>query len=510
MGNVAVNDLAFAYAVEQSLGVLPGSPAWRKLEPNNAPTWGNEITKTARSPLSDDRQDRKGIETDRNSNPEIEADLTLSHFRDFIESFACARAIGPDAYTPTAASGTGYTVAALSAAQAGRMTYGASAAKTLIHARGFRTAANNGIKPLSGAVANGATNIPVAGNVVEAPVSGQLVEAAIAGVRGAAGDIEIDADGNITSTVLDFTTLGLTPGQSIWVGGLDVANQFFETENTGFVRLVTVAAHKLTVDYHEQPFVTDDGTDDNAGGDGLQIDLLFGQFIRNVPRRHIDYLERSIQFELAMPNLGSGGTTRYEYAVGNRANEMVITIPLTNKATTTFRFVGQNTTKPTASRATGAANATEPNQTESFGTTSDIARLRLQDVDEYGLATDFKSLTLTLRNNATGDKVLGHKGPKYINNGNIQVQVEAEVILAEELVVEAIICNHTLGLAFALYNGDGGLYWDIPSGTLGGGQRNLRANESVTLQGTYMAHKDAVLGTSLGVSLFPVLPREEC
>ena len=510
MGKVAVNDVAISYAREQSPGVLPAQPAWRMIEQNNTPTWGNEITKTARSPISPDNQDRKGIITDLNQNPEIEADLTLSHLRDFIEAFCYSVATGPDSYAPSAAAAGGYTVTALSAQQASRMLYGAASATTLIHARGFDIAGNNGLKPLSDAVATGATSIPAAGVVVEAVDANELVEVAIAGVRAAAGDLKIDAQGNLTSTALNFTLLGLTVGQTIWLGGLDATHQFFNEENSGFARVAAIAANKLTLDKRQQDYVVDDGTDTGAGGAGVRVDLLFGQFIRNVPRSSPDYREITTQFEMASPNLGPNGETMYEYAPSNYANEMVITVPLTNKATTTFRFIGRRMTSPTLARATGAANAKAPIQTESFGTASDIARLRLLGVDENGIATDFKSLTMTIRKNASGDKVLGTLGPKYVNTGNFQVSIEAEVIMADPDVVEAINCNWTLGVDFALYNGDGAAHFDVPSGTLGGGRRNYRANESVTISGTFASHKDPVLGTSLGVSLFPVLPREEC
>lgn len=45
------------------------------------------------------------------------------------------------------------------------------------------------------------------------------VELDVTGVQGASGDIEIDANGDLTSTILDFTTLNLTPGQMIFIGG---------------------------------------------------------------------------------------------------------------------------------------------------------------------------------------------------------------------------------------------------------------------------------------------------
>src|SRR3546814_9887798 len=87
-------------------------------------------------------------------------------------------------------------------------------------------------------------------------------------------------------------------------------------------------------------------------------------------------------------------------------------------------FVGTDTTNPSEVRATNAANAKVGGQVESFGSASDIARLRLQDVDEAGLSTDFKTVNFTLTNNVAGEKVIAKMGPKYLNAGDIEVDIE--------------------------------------------------------------------------------------
>lgn len=507
MGRVQTNSIGLAYAREETPGVLPAQPKWRGLEPNQINNFGADIKTVARDPISKSRQRRKGSVVDLDSPLEFDADLTISHFRDFIESFCYSVAIGPDSYEAGAATVTGYTVPALSVAQAGRLIYGAAgAAVSLIYARGYANAENNGLKPVTAAHANGATEIKAAGNVAEAVAADKLVEVAIAGVRGAAGDLEIDANGDLISTVLDFTTLGLTVGQTIHIGGTDVTNRFFEVENFGLARVTAIAAHKLTLDRRAQDYVPDDGTDDNSGGAGLRIDILFGQFVRNVDVDHADYREITNQIELSAPNLGTAGATNYEYATGNYADQLAVTIPLTEKATVKFGFVGLDTVPPSAARATNAADAKEPVQTGAFGTASDIARLRLMKIDETGLSTDFKSLTVTFKNNAAGEKVLGKLGNKYVNAGQFQIDIEAEMLFTEPAVIAAIRANQTVGIDFTVRNDDGGIHFDIPSATIGGGKRNFRANESVTLNSTVMAFQDAVLGTSVGVSIFPVLP----
>jgi hypothetical protein len=504
------NDARVNHAREATPGVLPAQPKWRDVEMNSAPSFGNDYKRSARSPMDGDRQRLKGTITDMDSPIELESDLTLTHFRDMVESFLYARAIGPASYQAGAATGTGITApAALSASQAGQFKYGAGgAAVTLVHISGYATEANNGLKPISAAVATNATEIPVAGLTAEAAVPTKERVVAIAGVRGAAGDLEIDADGNLTSTVLDFTTLGLPVGASIHVGGVDAANRFFEAENFGLARIKAVAAHKITLDRRAQAFVADDGTVDNNGGAGARIDILFGQFVRNVRSNHPDYAEITNQFEAVWPGLGANGETLYEYATGCYADAMVVGLPLTEKASIKFGFTGLNSTEPSTVRATNAADASVGTHTVAFATAHDIARLRIFGVDEEGMATDFKSLTLNIKNNAQGEKVLGTLGPKYVNPGNFEIDIEFEAIFTDKQVVTTIRNNETVGIDFGLLNGDGCIYFDIPAGTLEGGKRNFKENESVTFNGTLMAHRDPVLGSSIGVTIFPILPTE--
>jgi hypothetical protein len=513
MGRVVTNATSLSVAREASLGVLPAEPQWFELEPNNIPAWGTTISKETRTPISKARARRKGSITDMDSGVEVEADLTLQHLRLFAEGFLFSVAVGPEAFLTTAATATGYTVAALSATAAGHLVYnGAGAgAVSLVYTIGFDNDLNNGLKAVTAAHAPGATEIKVAGNVAQVPDASAMTEVAIAGVRGAAGDLEIDANGDLISTALDFTTLGLEEGQTIHVGGLDVANQFFNEENLGFARVAEIAANKLTLEKKDQTFVLDDGTSTGAGGANLRIDILFGQFVRNVDVDDADYREYSHQFELASPNLMTAGATGYEYSLGNYADALSITIPLTGKATITMGFIGTDTTNPDTVRANNAEDAKVGGRVESFGSASDVARLRVADVDEEGLSTDFKSATFTLTNNVAGEKVIGNLGPRYLNAGNIEVDVENQMLFTNPDVIERIRCNKTVGLDWVLWNGDGGAVFDLPTGTLDGGGRELPQNQSVLINTTFAAHEEETpLGFTLGISLFPVLPERAC
>jgi hypothetical protein len=491
MGRVLTNNISLAYTIEETLGVLPTTPAWKTLEPNAINTFGSSITTVARSPISKSRQRRKGTVTDLDSSVEFDGDMTLDHFIDFVEGFLFSSLVGQTVTVPTAVVGGAtdeYTVPAMAAA---------IPAGHLVYTRGFALSANNGLKVVD--TGGSTTAVPITTDLSDEVTPPTNAELAVCGVRTAAGDLDVDADGNITSAVLDFTTLGLYAGQAVWVGGDAAINRFSTAANKGFVRVAAVAAHLLTIDKTGQAFVTEANTTQ-------EVDLYFGRFIRNVSVDDSDYLEQSYQFEAAYPNLGSGGADAYEYAKGNYCNTLGFELPLTDKATLALAFAGTDTDSPSASRATGASTPIEPLQTGAFNTSADIARLRIQEADETGLSTDFKSLTFNINNNVSPEKVLGQLGAKYMNTGNFEIDIEAQLLFTDGAVVEAVRENRRVTMDFSVRNDDGAIVVDVPSMTLGDGSREYPVNESVLINTTAQAYGDSTLGYSVGISMFPYAP----
>ena len=220
-----------------------------------------------------------------------------------------------------------------------------------------------------------------------------------------------------------------------------------------------------------------------------------------------EYLERSFHFEGAYDNLDYPGPgDAYEYAKGNFCNTMAFELPLVNKATVSFGFVGTDTPTPTDTRETNADEPIVPVQAGAFNTSADIARLRIIEVDETGLTTDFKSLTLNINNNVSPEKVLGLLGAKFMNSGNFEIDIEAQLLFTNPAVITAIRNNSRLTMDFAINNDDGAFMVDIPSLTLGGGARDFPVNESILINTTAQAYGDTTFGNSLSVSMFPFVP----
>ncbi len=486
MPETQTNNLGLVVGEEPSLGADPTT--WTRIEPNELTTFGPEIATVERDPISPDRQERAGTITDLDSPVELAADVIMSHFILFQPYFM--RSVWVNRYVnfPSVVSATSYTVPAGDVLPAG----------TLIRATGFGVAGNNGENKVVDAGAT-ATDVPIVGGLTieVSPPAGAQIERE--GVRSAAGDLGVDASGNITSTVLDFTTLPIQEGQAIHVGGQAALNRFTDADNFGFARVVAIATNLLTLDKKATVFALEAGA-------SQEVDLLFSGFLRNVPVDDSDYNNASLQIEAAWKDLETGPADGYEYSKGNKASSMAIEVPGQDKATFTLSLVGTDTDPPTTVRKTGADTPTELLKTEAMNTTSDIARLRVTELDETGLTTDFTSLTITLDNQSTAEKVLGFLGARNINDGNFRVTLETEVLFSSSAVLSAVRENRTVTMDFALRNSDGGFFIDFASLKLGGGARVLNRNETAKVTLTGRAFKDATLGYTLGISAFAFLP----
>lgn len=511
MSRVLTNNISLAYSIEATFGILNPSGEWKLLEPNDISTFGATITTVPRNPISSTRQRRKGTTVDLDSAAEFEHDLTKEVFIDFVEGFVFANFQGPtnpvqrsgaagtnlaaENDPPPAGTDSGYSHDTLSAA------YDTG---TLVFARGFTTAANNGLTDvITGSTVDDTLVSKTLTDETPTQVANATLE--VAGRRGSVGDLDIDVTGTVgtltSAGAEDFTTWGLEPGQLIHVGGLLAANQFDSAGGgfKGYMRVTSVTTLIILADKVSSTLVTDDGTGDT-------VDILFGRFLKNVAVSDADFIERSYQFEAALPDLDSVGVDEYEYSLGNLANSMAIQLPLADKAVVTFGFVGTDTNIPTTTRATNAATPTQVVQSAAYNTSADILRLRIQLIDETGLTTCFKDVTLTLNNNVTPEKCLATLGALFMNTGNFEVNLEGQILFTDSAVAAAVRNNTTVTLDLLMKNDDGALAIDLPSLTLGGGDKEFPVNESVLMNLSGEAFGDPILDTSVGISLFPVVP----
>lgn len=527
MSRVLTNNVSLQYAIESSLGTLPGSPQWKLLEPNNISAYGASISTTPRRPISRTRGRRKGATTNLESAVEFDADLTMESLRDFAEGFVFAEFANVEfdlrsgtgtLPPPTLITPSRFTIDSASTLLAGKMVFVSGQGRSLVFAKGYTNSANNGVHELAADVAGTNVAVQVTSSLVAEtpPTSASLM---VCGIRVADGDLTLTVSGSTgtlvsAANIANWSTLGLFPGQFIHIGGTDASGNVInalsvagpQDTSFGYARIVSISTNTLNLDKLSSTLATSNNT-----GDGV-ADVLFGRFLRNVEvtddSNDERYLERSYQFEAGYPDLGGVGSDEFEYAVGNFANELALNLALNDKATATWGFIGTNSDDITASRKTNASSAVSPLRTAAINTTSNIVSLTTNVVS---LAADvcFKDLTLTLRNNISPENCLGVLGASFVNTGLFEVNLEGQMLFTNKAIVNAVKNNTTVTFAAIVANEDGGFALDIPSLTFGDGSREFPVDQSVLVNLTGEAFNDptgTIPNVSLGLSFFPTVP----
>lgn len=503
MGQVQTEFTSMLQSIEASPGVLAGSPIWKLVEPNSYGTYGSLIKKVSRQPISKNRQRRKGIVVELDSSVDFECDVTLEALRDYAEAFAFASASGGLTAPQHIASGAGFqSLAAVTGGYSHSALTTAIPTGRLVFARGFTNSIDNGLKVVDTGPTTTSTPTVGGGLTAETPTLQANATLDVCGVRGAVGDITMNASGNLTSTVLDFTTLGLVQGQFIKIGGAAAANQFATAAYNGSARVLTIAAGLLTLDKRSWTIGSAD-----TGATKL-IDIYFGQFVRNVAVDDARFLQRTYAFELALTGLQNPSGNAYLYPNGNYLGKLGFNLPLSNKAIMTPGFIGLDTPVPTITRASGAATPVLPFQTAGFGTSSDIARLSVRALTDTttDLGVYWKKVDAKLDNGVTAEKVLAQLPAKYINVGLLQFDLDAQAVFTDAVLLSAVRNNDTLTIDWQIKNSDGGAIFDVPSFTLGDGKLDLPRYKTVLINEKCEAFQDSTLGYTIGVSLFPFLP----
>ena len=587
MAKVDSNTISLNYARESTAGTPP-STGWRALEPNGISAFGAQIATTAREPISDTLQRRKGRETDLDAPMSFSADLTYDGFNDWIEAavFSTYRngdvtgltpdSVDSDSFNLTLASaaadkimldavsivvttldgqitdsatsitvddaslirvgdqlvigserlnvtaisnntltvtrGVGGTTAAAAADGANVLRASFSVRASLVWARGFASAANNGLHAAGADATTSAIEVDGILTAESAPTGTvSLAGCRITG-RGATGTTWSwdSTERRATLTQAGVGTAlhgdgGLSYGQMVHIGSVTAIGGALQNGLpgglTGFARYVAHTANTLVFDRVDTALQVSATV---TMGLGRDLDLMFGDFVENVPRSSDEYQQVSHTIEQVSPDLFAIGTDGYEYATGEVVSTMTLNFPLSDKATMDMAFVGQDTERPTQNRQSGASSAVAPVLNGAYNTSADFARLRITDVDDEGITTDFKSLTITINPQTSAEKVLAQLGPRFINRGNLLVDVAAQAIFSSDGIPRAIRENATARFDMVIGNEDGIIAIDCPAQTISGGGREYPANQAVLINATGESFEDETFGVSLMVSTIPV------
>lgn len=494
------NITGLRYAEEASLRTLPGSPVWYPLEPNSYSDFGGQISTIARDPINPSRQRKKGVTTDLDADGGFSQDLTYSNLTRLLQGFFFADIREKATTLPMNGAQIPITgVTALGDDYAAASGLDAFIVNNIVLASGFTVAANNGLKVVTTAAA-------ALLNVAEAledetPTTAATLECV--GYQFDSATLDVVMNGTLctlsrASGVVDYTTLGLIPGEWVYLGG-DAANTYF-ANNQGFARILSVTADTITLDKTSWTGVNETGT-------GLTVQMFYGNVIKNEDDPNL-IVRRTYNVERTLGDDANG--TMSEYLVGAVANEMTLNIPQADKIMIDLSFVAVDNEQRDG--LTGVKSGTRPNNVveDAFNTSSDFSRIKLGvynglDAAPTPLFAYLTELTLTLNNNVSPNKAVGVLGAFDTTAGAFEIGGSMTAYFATIEAVQAVRDNEDVTIDVVIAKDNQGLIFDIPLLSLGNGRLNVEKDQPIMVP-LDMLGAESVFNHTLLFNSFPYLP----
>lgn len=462
--------LAIAKEVIGQPGVLPVTPNWEQLEPNEYDDFGGEPTLLARRPINSSRQRKKGAIVDLAAQGGFNQDFTNNNSQTLLSGFMYADFREKKNEAPSEVTATGYVVADEDAYFAGM----------ILLATGFGTAANNGVKVVT-SVDAGTSEVNVAGLVTEAipPADAKI---ALIGFQGGAGVLDVDTSGSlpvITSSGNNLHQLGLIPGEMIFVGGDSAATRFTNAANNGIKRVRSIAAGGLTIDKSDAAMVTETSSTET-------VQLFFGRVIKNELANLIVRQTFQLERQMGAPDTANPSQVQAEYVVGAFPNEMEVVIESADKINANYSFVAITNNQSPASEGLKSGNRISTEEADAYNTSTDFARIKLALVSSTNEAPEplfafVTELTLNINNNVSLNKAVGYLGGFDATLGMFEVSAEINAYFTQVESIQAVRDNKDVTLDFFVSKENKGFAVDMPLIALGGGLPEVEIDEPIMI-----------------------------
>lgn len=508
------NIVGASYAEEKCIGVLPDSSGgsagdqaggiWRPFNPNEFDDFGGETTLTAREPINASRQEEKGVVTDLEASGGFNQDMTHGALQRLMQGFFFA-----DARERPNSEPISDNVASL-------ITLTSVTAQTISLGAGGGAKINVGdIVVLSG-MANASNNMnefivdSISGDDITSTTGSFLPESAttesgvkVIGKKFDAGVAGIEFNGSeqlsFTRSSGDFTQEGYNVGEWIYIRG-DGTGAGFDN-NGGYARIEEIRQDRLILKEPTWTPVTE-------GSGTKNIRIYLGTFMRNEDDPSL-IKRRSYQLERTLGQDEDG--IQSEYLVGAVADEFTMNLTTADKMTCDLSFMALNNELRSGSEGLKAGDRTNTLKVEdAFNTSSDVYQLRLFINDPLkatpkSLYAKVMEASISIANNASGNKAIGTLGSFDITVGNFVVTGEIEAYFSTVAAVKAVKQNADAGFNLIATKDNTGFVYDIPLLSLGGGRVNVEKDEPIKLPLEKKGVRNS-MGFTLGATYFNYLP----
>lgn len=494
---IDTNVTGLRLAEEASIGVEEATPDWLPYQPNSYGDTGSEVETVASEPINPDRMDDKGTAVRKSVTASFTTDFRRKEqqrllqgffFADFIEkpgNFGQTVAVTLDATgTTDTFDGTGIETNLI----------GTAAQGNLVFTENFLNAANNGLHRV--VLVTGTNEI----SVDEALVTETGPVGTAAGENGAqlwnvgfqmtADDASISVVSgrpqlNSDTAAIDFTTLGLTVGEWVSIGG-DTAgaagNQFLVAANNTEARIFSISATAIVFD------ATNGTMSAEAPATGETVQIFWApRILKNRTAANIVRRTYTAEQQLGVPDTAAPTLIQYIKNHGLVPNEAAFQINTADKFTVDYSFVGTQDTlvAPTASPG---GNRPAIAAEDIYNTSSNFKQIKLYvydsaDANPTALFVYGQEWSFSINNGATPNEAATVFGAFDVSVGNFKVAGSVTgyfIDLAAKTAVNNVSDASMVTHAFQS-NTQTGVTFDIPLITLGDGKIQLEKDAPATI-----------------------------
>jgi len=471
------NITGLAYAKEQSLGVLPGSPVWYRLNPNSYSDFGGQLTTIAPNPINPSRQRRKGVVTDLEASGGINHNLTFHNLIDLMQGvmFAAIREKGTEVVTAVdidAGNPDEYEVASTTGFLAGNMIKGF----------GFTNSANNGLNVVTAVTTNVSVEVADGQLVAETPQANAFIK--VVGHQFAGGDLNVVVTGDFarltSDSAFNFTTLGLVAGQWIFIGGDTVGTRFVNTANNGWKRVRSISTTQIVLDKSDADMVSESLALSET------VRIFYGDVLKNEQGSSIVRSTYHVERTLGASDDANPNQIQAEVLKGAIPNEFVLNVPSAELLNADFTFVATDNEQRTGVQGPLQSSVQTFFSASEFNTSSDVSRINLALVSATDEAPDdlfayVTEVTLTINNNVSPNKAVGVLGAFDVTAGTFQVSAQLTAYFSNVSAVQAVRNNSDVTFDMIFAKNNQAIAYDIPLIGLGDGRLNVEIDQPITL-----------------------------
>lgn len=467
----STNRVELGFVREVTPGTTPANPVFETILVNSIQSLGPKINTKVSDVITADRNVSDVIITDQSAEGQYSTPLIMYRMDGLIEEALMNTFTNKTTIVNTASQVTG-VVAADS-----KFTFTTGGASFLVgnivQTSGFSNSANNGVFLVATKAAGYITVTDLAGSGVTLVDDGSPAYKAMVKVVGyKCGSDDIDATSSgLTSTSLDFTTLGLAVGERIKIGGSASGYKFTTAANNDFVRISAIAANAMTFDVLPSGW----SAENSSGSKTLQ--LFFGDVLRNgstkiYSTKQVSYLDHD--------------PVEYKAVSGSITDQFDLSFKQKDVVTCSFNVMGRATSL--SDTAISGATTYSSSYVKELNSSNNVAQL-LENNSLISSPNYVVGVDMSIKNNTQQIVPVGFSTSQDEILGEFDVSGTLDTYFGSGVYLQKLINNTPSSLTFKLYDGINGVYfYEIPklkytSGTDSVGGKNQSVQLNLGFQG---------------------------